>query len=62
MGSSSGHHVLSLHITVIVVFFNEQDNLQIFLSQNKFIEARQRQTPLSWYFATFQRFFVAFFK
>jgi len=23
----------------LVVFFNEQDNLQLFLSQNKFIEA-----------------------
>jgi len=44
------------------VFFNEQDNSQMFLSRNKFIETQQRQTPLSWYLATFQIFFAAFFK
>jgi len=44
------------------VFFNEKDNLQVFLSQNKFIEAWQRQEPLAWYLATFQIFFAAFFK
>jgi len=38
MGASSGHHVLFLH-SVVSSVFNEQDNLQIFLSQKKFIEA-----------------------
>ena len=46
----------------LVVFFNEQDNLQIFLSQNKYIEAKQRQTPLSWCLETFQIFFAEFIK
>jgi len=44
------------------VFFNEQDNLQIFLSQNKFIAALQRQTPSCACLATFQIFFAALFK
>ena len=44
------------------MFFNEQDNLQIFLSQNKYIEAKQRQTPLSWCLETFQIFFAEFIK
>jgi len=38
MGASSGHHVLSLR-SVVIVFFNEQDNLQVFLSKNKSIES-----------------------
>jgi len=38
MGTSAGHHVLSLHRNVSS-FFNEQDNLQIILGQNKCIEA-----------------------
>ena len=61
MGVSSGNHVLFLHRMVGSVF-NEQDNLLIFLSQNKFIEALQRQTPLSWYLATFHIFFCCVFQ
>ena len=42
MGPSPGHHLLSLHKRV---GFVTNKTIQIFLSQNKFIEAWQRQTP-----------------
>jgi len=44
MEASSGHHLLSLHRKVSTVL-QRTNQLQIFLSQNKFIEAWQRQTP-----------------
>jgi len=52
MGTFQGI-ISCLYAEGLVVFFNEQDNLQIFLSQNKVIEAQQRQTSLSWHLATF---------
>ena len=45
MGPWPGEHLLSLHRRV-VLFFLTNKTILIFLSQNKFFQAWQRQTPL----------------
>jgi len=54
MRASPGHHLLSFAEWLVLFVTNE--TIKIFLSQNKFIEAWQRQTPriFNWFTENFR--------